>query len=121
MKRKCLALGLKQCPVCLSVLRSVCSKASCKVNGIKPLMILPAKQHSISKQLFEEDSSDDQDEEIDFEESEMSKDEIDDEISIQKLKRCWKDLAPPTKENEVIGRWYAAIFTTKKTKRLYIG
>ena len=84
-------------------------------------MILPAKQHSISKRLFEEDSSDDQDEEIDFEESEMSKDEIDDEISIQKLKRCWKDLAPPTKENEVIGRWYAAIFTTKKTKRLYIG
>ena len=78
-------------------------------------MILPAKQHSISKRLFEEDSSDDQDEEIDSEESEMSKDETDDEINIQKLKRCWNDLAPPTKENKVIGRWYAAIFTTEKT------
>ena len=32
-QQKCLASGLKQCPVCLNnVLRLVCSKASCKVN-----------------------------------------------------------------------------------------
>eukprot|EP00111_Clytia_hemisphaerica_P011311 TCONS_00033114-protein len=82
-------------------------------------MILPTKQHSISKRLFEEDSSSDEEgEEFESEGSEMFEDETDDESNIQKLKNCWKGLAPPTKET---GRWYAAIYTTKKTKRLYIG
>ena len=83
------------------------------------LMILPAKQHSISKRLFEEDSSsDEEDEEFEYEESEMSEDETDGESDVHKLKNCWKGLAPLTNETEIIGRWYAAIFTTKKTKRL---
>ena len=51
----------------------------------------------------------------------MSTDETDDENDIEKLRNCWKGLAPPTKEANVIGRWYAAIYTTKKTKGLYIG
>ena len=29
----CTAIGFKQCPVCLSVLRSVCSKAACQKDG----------------------------------------------------------------------------------------
>ena len=122
LQRKCLASGLKQCPICLNVLRSVCSKISCKVNGIKPLMILPAKQHLISKQLFADDSSsENEDEEFESEESVISEDETDEESDVHKLKNCWKGLAPPTKETEVIGRWYAAIFATKRTKRLYVG
>ena len=41
-KDKCLAVGLKECPSCHSILHSICSKASCKVNGKKPEMISPA-------------------------------------------------------------------------------
>ena len=37
---RCLATGLKECPSCHSILRSVCSKARCKVDGKKPKMLL---------------------------------------------------------------------------------
>ncbi|XP_065640013.1 uncharacterized protein LOC136072675 [Hydra vulgaris] len=39
---KCKAFGLKQCPTCLNIMRSICSKANCKVNGKNPEMILSA-------------------------------------------------------------------------------
>ena len=39
---KCDAIGYKQCPVCLQVVKSVCSKSRCKVDGWKPTMILSA-------------------------------------------------------------------------------
>ena len=38
---RCLATGLKEYPSCHSILRSVCSKARCKVDGKKPKMLLP--------------------------------------------------------------------------------
>ena len=38
---QCLAIGLKQCPYCKTVLKSQCSKAQCKVaSGGKPTMII---------------------------------------------------------------------------------
>ena len=37
---RCLATGLKECPSYHSILRSVCSKAPCKVDGKKPKMLL---------------------------------------------------------------------------------
>ena len=54
-KKKCLALRLKQCPNCKSVLRSVCSKAGCQVNGKKPSMILPEKR--LVQTSFQKDCS----------------------------------------------------------------
>ena len=41
-EHKCPATDLKECPSCHSILRSICSKACCKINGKKPEMILPA-------------------------------------------------------------------------------
>ncbi|XP_066924016.1 uncharacterized protein [Clytia hemisphaerica] len=39
-KGVCAAIGLKQCPVCSEVKKSVCGKAACHINGLKPVMIL---------------------------------------------------------------------------------
>ena len=38
---KCASSGLKQCPSCHDVLRTICSKANCKKDGYKPTMITP--------------------------------------------------------------------------------
>ena len=53
--KKCAAVGLKQCPTCFQVMKSVCSKVKCRVDGVKPKMILPAalkakqlRQHQLS-------------------------------------------------------------------------
>ena len=34
-----LCLGFKDCPVCHEIKKLVCSKASCRVDGMKPIMI----------------------------------------------------------------------------------
>ena len=36
---KCVVSGLKQCPNCLDVLKSQCSKSACMVDGQKPIMV----------------------------------------------------------------------------------
>ncbi len=41
-KEKCLTAGLKECLSCHSILRSMCSKAACRMDGKKPDMILAA-------------------------------------------------------------------------------
>ena len=41
-KRKCAAPGLKMCEVCSNVLQSTCGKVACKIDGKRPMMILPA-------------------------------------------------------------------------------
>ena len=52
---RCLATGLKQCPSCHSILRSVCSKARCKVDDKKPkmLLLIAATKKRTSRKLFE--------------------------------------------------------------------
>ena len=45
----CKAIQMKQCSVFHNVIKSACSKASCKVNGEKPEMILPAAATSSVK------------------------------------------------------------------------
>ena len=48
---ECIITGLKQCPVCLNVLKSSCSKSSCMIDGKKPVMIVApsARPSAISK------------------------------------------------------------------------
>ena len=41
-KKVCAVSQLRQCSVCLNVLKSTCSKVTCKVDGKKPVMILSA-------------------------------------------------------------------------------
>ena len=45
----CKATGLKECPVCKDVMKSQCTKAKCKVDGIKPLMV--SCEFDVSKQI----------------------------------------------------------------------
>ena len=41
-KRKCAAAGLNISEVCSNVLQCTCGKAVCKIDGERPMMILPA-------------------------------------------------------------------------------
>ena len=55
--QRCMAIGLKQCPKCKNIIRSVCSKLSCRVDGTKPVIILSAvTRQTIPKSLFDCDS-----------------------------------------------------------------
>ena len=78
---KCAATGLKQCPVCKNVLKSLCSKATCKVDGVKPTMILPAGKEVCKsgrrKKLFEE--LDEEEEDATDEEAESEEEDSQDE------------------------------------------
>ena len=47
-KRKCAGAGLKVCEVCSNVLQSTCRKVACKIDGKRPMMILPACSQSAS-------------------------------------------------------------------------
>ena len=38
-KGVCAAKHLKECPNCHSIMRSICSKSACKINGRKPAML----------------------------------------------------------------------------------
>ena len=50
---ECIITGLKQCSVCKNVIKSQCSKASCIIDGKKPVMIVgpSARPSATSKQL----------------------------------------------------------------------
>ena len=134
-KGVCAAKGLKQCPVCQEIKKSVCSKIACMVNGIKPTMITldNARSRSKSKKKIDETSDDDYSDACD-----ESEDEVEDSLSededlempvesdlpenaSQKLLKTWRHLSPPTQESEILGMWYAGIWENKKTKKLCIG
>ena len=47
----CIISGLKQCPVCLDVFKSQCSKSSCIIDGKKPVMVAaPSAPSAVPKQ-----------------------------------------------------------------------
>ena len=128
-KRKCMAIGLKQCPTCKNIIRSVCRKLSCRVDGTKPLMILPAAtRKTIPKRLFDCDSDESDVTQIDESDNDISEGESDSEDyddgidnAIERLKMTWKSLSPPVTESSILGKWYAVIYTTKKSNKLFIG
>ena len=79
-------------------------------------MILPAKQHDFpSKRLFQQDTSDEDEDDNESIEEQSSSSESDDEMcdihsdeeevcasSIEKLKKTWKELSPPTEESTIM-------------------
>ena len=108
LKRRCLAIGLKQCPACKNVLRSVCSKANCRLDGAKPIMILPAKQKPAAcKRLFykdDEDDGKDEDTEEDTHDSCSLEDEEDEEVNEESFD-----------EDNSIGQFFMRNRKSKKT------
>ena len=58
----CMAAGLKQCPVCHNVLKSVCGKAGCQVAGKKPTKIeVVSKKIKVRRQLIQDDDDEEDD------------------------------------------------------------
>ena len=138
--RKCEANNLKQCPTCHDILLSVCSKMSCKTSaGSKPTMILPAACKSQKKplprrELFSDDEETDidtssidgvDDEDSDANEKVDSEDNEDEDnpvaVATRELQAVWKQLSPPAKEEDIIGKWYAVIYKSRRVPMLYIG
>ena len=130
-KQKCEAFGLKQCPVCQDILKSACSKAKCKVDGIKPVMIVPAAATASSSKRkapaseaeesesdFSDSDFDDTENESDFE-SETSN--TDDVSAADILRATWKTLSPPVTEDSLLGKWYGVVYCTKRISKLFVG
>jgi len=117
--------------MCKDILKSNCSKGRCLVDGKKPNMIIPAAATLPlpllkSKEIY----SDDDDEDNEFTDSED--DDLDSEsdsdsktsltvIPTEILKSTWETLSPPITEESILGKWYAVIYSTKKTDQLFIG
>ena len=126
---------MKECPVCHNILKSTCSKASCKVDGKRPAMILAAaaiapmtKRKVVRKQQsHSEDSSDDLDSDL-SEDDETVSDDVEDDGSdsseaaaTKMLKETWGFLKPPTIEDDILGKWFGVIYCTKRSSVLLVG
>lgn len=128
-EEKCVAFGLRECPSCHSILKSVCSKMACRVDGKKPTMIHPycSKDTKSSKKsltnVFNDmsESEDSEDEEFNVNDEVMDDDfESDAEEDPAKiLKSTWISRSPPVSEYDIIGKWYGCIYGDKKTQ-LYV-
>lgn len=129
-KSKCEAAGLKECPICHDILRSVCSKAACKVDGKCPQMIIPANhsaKKSVKRKLLHDDNDNLESSESDYTEEESEDDDFatEDEANeveseVDTLNRVWSSINWPVEEDEIVGRWFAVIYNGKRTKTLYI-
>ena len=133
--QKCDAVGYKQCPVCLQVMKSVCSKSRCKVDGMKPSMILPAAitAKEPKKCLFPIEENDSDSEESDYsddssEDDDAIEDDDDDDTMEYEdlgpkrmLKKTWESLSPPNKEEDLVGKWYGVIYESKRCSMLFVG
>ena len=139
----CTVKGLKQCPVCFNVLKSICSKKECIIDGVKPIMLLPAqgasnaagssrpskrKRTVVSRMLNYGSSDKEEDDDVDetgTEEDELENEESEnedlkeDDLS-RKLDAVWESVSPPIPEEEIIGKWYGVVVRTKRRKTLYI-
>ena len=127
----CEAKGLKQCPVCLSVQKSACSKKECVINGQKPVMLLPAqktpksgpssraKRRTLHYSSSEDGSDSDDGSEKDDTEDEETYSDNEEELANQ-LSRVWESVSPPVPEENIVGKWYAVIVRSKRRKTLYI-
>ena len=137
---RCLATGLKECPSCHSILRSVYSKARCKVDGKKPKMLLPitTTKKRTSRKLFESfdesesetdvseesdgdvDVSDDSDGFMETSDDEDKSGESQNEAAVSQLKKVWGSLDSLTTEEEILGKWYAVVYAGKKSMSLFV-
>ena len=132
-KSKCEAAGLKECSNCHNILRSVCGRAACKIDGKCPQMIFPASHKPPKRKLVLGDSSDEEEDEADsdssdsdsFKDLEDSDDRMEDEDGDEDedtwkntLKKTWCVISPPNKEADIVGKWFAVIYDGKK--RVYI-
>ena len=138
----CAAKNLKECPNCHSVMKSVCSKAACQIDGKRPVMICPATSTATNplskpKRKLEDSSSEEDDDDSDDVESSSSGDDLetddynDDDVidevedspltkAISVVKEAWKSVSPPISEGNIIGKWYGVVYRGGKMPMLYV-
>ena len=128
---ECKAKLSKESPKCHSILKSVCSKMACRIDGKKPVMILPASASSFSGSSSRKRPHPDSDTESSSEESMYDSDsdcdvflisESDDgqDSTNQLLKSTWASVGLDHKEENLIGKWYGVVYRGKKKVTLYI-
>jgi len=122
---KCFASGLKECPSCHNILKSVCSKYGCRINGEKPEMITAAVKTSRSARTikFDSDSSAEESEHETSDESDLEGESSEDEDEldiIESMKKTWRLVSPPNTEQSIHGKWFAVSYTGKRNEVLYI-
>ena len=103
---------------CHSILRSICSKAGCRIDGKRPDMILPVAATHVAKSLFRGNNSKQNDDESDDDYENDDSDELSDDegadVSIsdedvndpisaakEKMKETWHSLSPPKPEKGI--------------------
>ena len=118
-----MASGLKECMSCHNILRSVCTKTSCKQNGERPVMIMAAVASSSRVRLGNRfDESSDEEEINDTESEEMSvSDECSEDDSqqtdiIQNMQQAF--ISPPNKEEAFIEKWFGVCYSGKRTESI---
>lgn len=125
----CAAKHLRECPNCHSVMRSVCSKGACKINGKKPVMLQVASStitRSSVKRLatvLSEESDQEHDENSDNSDSDVSLPDVTDEsnsLAISVLKKTWNSVSPPISEKDIQGLWYGVILREDKCQVLNV-
>lgn len=141
----CQANGLKQCPVCETVMKSQCNKAQCKlVSAGKPVMLTipsgrvnrprgrPIKMTPKRKKIstYEAIYSDSDDSLSSMSDLRLSSDdegrceqigETDNTDYNGQLLQFWRSISPPVTEDKLKGKWFAAIFRVDGKQLLYIG
>ena len=127
-EEKCVAFGLRECPSCHSILKSICSKMTWRVDGKKPTMIHPycSQDIKLSKKSLKNafnnmsESEDSEDARFSVDDEVMDDDfESDEEDADKILKSTWISLSPPVSEDDITGKWYGCIYGDKKTQ-LYV-
>ena len=132
-QEKCMAIGLKVCPLCQDILKSTYSKGKCHVNGKKPIMIVPAAVAASSSNQKGPTHVDISgiDESTDLEESDSNFCEMEDESEsessnidedpdpIKVLRATWKSMSPTVEEGSVLGKWYTVVYSTKRADQLF--
>ena len=68
---------------------------------------------------MEESGTEDSDSDVSDDDNSGSNQIVD--KAIISLQKTWASLSPPAKEYDLIGQWYAAIWSTKKTQTLFVG
>ena len=120
-------------PTCKSDLKSVCGKVNCRnENGQKPHIILAACNLQSLKVSEVYSSSDNVDDSLNYSsDSSVASDMIDSIDLANELPKTFNsdkvfvalllNLALPTQESEIIGKWFAGIYTVGKKVLLYVG
>ena len=122
----CKAAKLKQCPSCDSVMRSICSKSKCIVDGKKPTMIsiksTTRKAAKSTTALASDDdlSYDDLTDESDTDEESSEETELESALNrdIKELRNTWNSLSPPNPELKE--KWFAVEYRGKRRGQLLI-